>query len=60
MADSACKSADDTLDTCEAKAEKAGSGLPQCYETFGATGALAKKRADCISANCSKECLGTR
>lgn len=48
----------DTLDACEAKAEKAGSGLPQCYEAFGATGTLAKKRAECIRSNCAKECLG--
>lgn len=58
MADSACKSADDTLDACEAKAEKAGHGLPECYDAFGATGTLAKKRADCIRSSCSKECLG--
>jgi hypothetical protein len=59
MADSGCKSADDTLDACEAKAEKGGSGLPQCYDAFGATGTLAKKRAECIRSSCSKECLGT-
>lgn len=58
MADFACKSADDTLDACEAKAEKAGSGLPQCYDLFGATGTLAKKRAECIRSSCAKECLG--
>lgn len=57
MADPACKAADDALDACEAKAEKAGSGLRACYETFGATGALAKDRAACIRSNCSKECL---
>ncbi len=59
VADAACKSADDTLDGCEAKAEKAGHGLPECYDAFGATGTLAKKRADCIRSSCSKECLGT-
>lgn len=59
MADSACKSGDDTLDACEAKAEKTGHGLPACYDAFGATGALAKKRADCIRSSCAKECLGT-
>lgn len=59
MADSACKSADDTLDACEAKAEKAGHGLPECYDAFGATGALAKKRTDCIRSSCSKECLSS-
>ena len=59
MADAACKSADDALDACEAKAEKAGSGLPHCYDAFGAMGTLAKKRADCIRSSCSKECLGT-
>jgi hypothetical protein len=56
--DSACKSSDDTLDACEAKAEKAGHGLPECYDAFGATSALAKKRADCIRSSCAKECLG--
>jgi len=59
MADSACKSADDTLDACEAKADKAGSGLPQCYDSFGATGTLAKKRAECIRSSCAKECLSS-
>ncbi len=57
MVDSACKAADDALDACEAKAEKAGSGLPACYDAFSATGSLAGKRADCIRTNCSKECL---
>ena len=59
MADSACKSADDTLDACEAKAEEAGHGLPECYAAFGAMGSLAGKRADCIRSNCAKECLGS-
>ena len=57
MSDAACKSADDTLDACEAKAEKAGHGLPECYDTFAATGTLASKRADCIRSSCAKECL---
>lgn len=59
MSDSACKAADDTLDACEAKAEKAGSGLPACYDAFGATGSIAKVRADCIRSSCSKQCLST-
>jgi hypothetical protein len=59
MADSACKSADDALDACEAEAEKRGQGLPQCYETFSATGTAAKKRAECIRSGCSPACLGT-
>jgi hypothetical protein len=58
MSDASCKSADDTLDACEAKAEKAGHGLPKCYEAFGATGSLAQKRAACIRSSCSRECLG--
>jgi hypothetical protein len=57
MADARCKSADDALDSCEAEAEKARRGLPECYEKFGATGILAKKRADCIRVQCSTECL---
>ena len=59
MGDKACKGADDALDACESRAAKRGSGLPECYEAFGASGALAKRRADCIQANCSKECLGS-
>jgi hypothetical protein len=57
MSEATCKSADDDLDACEAKAEKAGRGLPSCYDTFAATGVTAKKRADCIRSSCSKECL---
>jgi hypothetical protein len=59
MADAACKSADDTLDACETKAEKDSSGLPECYDAFAETGLLAKKRADCIRLTCRKECLGS-
>jgi hypothetical protein len=54
MADTGCKSADDALDACEAKAEKSGHGLPDCYDTFSATSPLAKTRAECIRLNCSK------
>lgn len=57
MSDAACKTADDALDACEAKAEKAGRGLRDCYDAFGATGSVAQKRAACIRSNCSKECL---
>jgi hypothetical protein len=57
MADSSCKSADDSLDACEAKAQKAGRGPAECYASFGAAGPLAKKRADCIHGSCARECL---
>jgi hypothetical protein len=57
MVDVACKSAADALDACEAKAEKLGHGLPECYDTFSATGTLAATRANCIRSNCSKQCL---
>jgi hypothetical protein len=57
MSEPECKSADDALDACEEQAEKRGRGLPECYDTFAATGATAKKRAECIRSNCSTACL---
>jgi hypothetical protein len=59
MSDATCKSADDVLDACETKAEKARHGLAECYDAFAAASSLAKKRADCIRSSCAKDCLAT-